>query len=82
MGHVRRGRRPLGGEPYISPISPYISLHLPYASLYLSQVSAAGSAVGTCVLWTWAFSSQVLLVNILISMMTETYEKAYPWPSS
>ena len=61
-------------------LSPYISLYLAYASLYLSQVSAAGSAVGTCVLWTWAFSSQVLLVNILISMMTETYEKAYPWP--
>ena len=61
--------------PYTSIHLPYICLHRPNISLYLSQVSAAGSTAGTCVLWTWAFCSQVLLVNILIAMMTETYEK-------
>ena len=41
----------------------------------LAEVSAAGSAIGTSILWSWAFVSQILLVNILIAMMTETYEK-------
>ena len=66
----------LGGGAW----TPSGAFFLPWWAMYgefgeLSEVSAAGSAIGTCVLWTWAFCSQVLLVNILIAMMTETYEK-------
>jgi ADP-ribose pyrophosphatase len=66
----------LGGGAW----TPSGAFFLPWWAMYgefgeLSDVSAAGSAVGTAVLWTWAFCSQILLVNILIAMMTETYEK-------
>ena len=41
----------------------------------LEAISLHGSFAGTSLLWIYAFTSQILLVNLLIAMMTETYQK-------
>ncbi|KAL1527371.1 hypothetical protein AB1Y20_016041 [Prymnesium parvum] len=40
----------------------------------LADVSEHGSWPGTALLWSYTFVSQVLMVNLLIAMMTETYQ--------
>ena len=59
--------------------SPIGSFFLPFWAMYgefgeLGDLSSSGGAMGTFILWSWSFVAQVLLINILIAMMTETYE--------
>lgn len=40
----------------------------------LHSVGVAGGRLGPCLLWIFSFTTQVVLVNLLIAMMSETYE--------
>ena len=42
----------------------------------LDGISRHGSAAGTALMWLYAFISEILLVNLLIAMMTETCVRA------
>eukprot|EP00966_Prymnesium_polylepis_P080837 1872816-Prymnesium_polylepis.1 len=51
----------------------------PFWSMYgefgeLGEVGQAGGPLSTSLLWVYTFLSQIVLVNLLIAMMTETYE--------
>jgi len=53
---------------------------LPWWALFgefgeLHNVGVAGGWLGPMLLWTFSFLTQVVLVNLLIAMMSETYEK-------
>lgn len=41
---------------------------------WASQVGGAGGPISVVLLWMYTFVSQVVLINLLIAMMTETYE--------
>ncbi|KAL1519454.1 hypothetical protein AB1Y20_022976 [Prymnesium parvum] len=55
------------------------AFYVPFWSMYgefgdLADVGAAGGWLSTSLLWLYTFAAQIVLVNLLIAMMTETYE--------
>ena len=77
FGTAIMGVMPLHGS---GPMSADGGFFVPYWAMYgefgeIEEVGVSGGYVGCTLIWVYTFIVQVVLVNLLIAMLTDTYSK-------